>query len=190
MNIRWNAFERRFEAEFSSDFNGDLSAVKTAGFRTDGPPVWVWHTQKIAALNKLREKKPSSGLTITPEALEIYKPLALQEEQNQVVKKQLADFKKKANKERKAQAQEAASGTVLAGLTDEKWWIGAEDLPPLPPYVSSHQPTSEWLAAYTGLRCIYCTQPVLPFERQQPPICLWCEKTIIDKDFPEAQNNA
>lgn len=170
MNIRYNTFERRFEAEFSQDFNGDLAAIKAAGFRTDGPPAWIWHTQKIAVLNKLRENKPASGLTITPEALEVYKPLALQEEQNQAVKKQLAEVKKKVKKERKK--QDAASDSPLTGLTDEKWWIDAEDLPPSSTtYISSFV-----VPPPPDLSCSLCQQPVYPYEYPEIPMCLWCAK--------------
>lgn len=172
MNIRWNADERRFEAEFSSDFNGDLSALKTAGFRTDGPPTWVWHTQKIAVLNKLRENRPASGLTITPEALEIYKPLALQEEKNAIVRKELAKAKKEAKKERNQNEQEAAGQNVFAGLTEEKWWIGAEDLPPWVPLTHA----SVIISDDSNPKCIHCKQPVAFYEKQDPPTCLWCEK--------------
>lgn len=172
MNIRWNADERRFEAEFSSDFNGDLSALKTVGFGTDGPPTWVWHTHKIAVLNKLRENRPASGLTITPEALEIYKPLALQEEKNSAVRKELAKAKKEAKKERKQNEQEAVGQVTFAGLTEEKWWLDASDLSPLPPF----KPTYTIPPAPAGPLCVVCNQIVYFYEKQDPPTCLWCEK--------------
>lgn len=176
MNLRWDTVERVFIAEFSQDFSGDLAAVKAAGFRPLGvPPPWIWHAPVpgIKALNRLRENRPASGLTITPEALAVYQPMAELDKQNAIVKAQLNEIKKKQKKEQKLKAQEAATTQVPEG----KMWIGPEDLPPMPPFVSSHvisTPTPTLL-------CHTCSQPVYFYELQNPPTCLWCE-IMLDKD--------
>ncbi len=170
MNIRYNAAFRRYEAEFTSDFNGDLSAVKNAGFKTDGPPAWVWYTAKIPVLNKLREHKPVSGLTITPDALEVYKVQAEQEARKAELKKQFSVLEKKAKKERKDKEQEAATSTLF-NIPEGQIWIGPEDLPPKPPFVSE-LPVP---VPHKGPWCHVCGQPVYLYELQEPPTCLWCE---------------
>ena len=175
MNVRWDTAENIFIAEFSSDFTGDLDAVKAAGFRTFGPPAWIWYAPPpgILALNRLREKRPASGLTITPEALEVYKPLAAIEEQNASTRKQLAEVKKKLKKERKE--SETVTGTPLDGLTEEKWWIGAEDLPPWSEIAPKAVPEAIW----EGPRCVICQQPVYSYEYPEIPACLWCNKISV-----------
>lgn len=172
MNIRWDTAESIFVAEFSSDFAGDLDAVKVAGFRTFGPPAWVWYAPSpgILALNRLRANRPASGLTITPEALEIYKPLVVIEEQNAATRKQLAEAKKQVKKERKESEQEATEAS-FTGFSEEKWWVGVEDLPPWVPVAAE----AIVKAAAQGSQCVICEQPVYFYESQDPPTCLWCE---------------
>jgi hypothetical protein len=166
MNIRWDTIDRIFIAEFSSDFHGDLSAVKAAGFRTDGPPLWRWYAPSpgIKALNRLRANRPFSGLTISPEALGVYTPLAIQEEKNDVVKKQLAKFKKAQKKEVKKQELQSSPT-----LTESKIWIGYEDLPAAIAYKPSFV-----IPPPPDLKCGSCGQPVYFYEL--PALCLWCEK--------------
>lgn len=198
MNIRWNATERRFEAEFSSDFQGDLAAVKTAKFRTTGPPDWLWCAEKIPAIIKLRENRPASGLTITPEALEIYTQMAALYEANEAVKKQLADARKAQKKiqkdldsadDRAARLLSHAEGVLSpesqAFIAWHEAW-GAGTLPP--------KPVSTWVCPIviirvdTGVRCMDCGDQVEFYECQDPPLCLWCEK-MRDEElarlFPE-----
>lgn len=171
MNIRYNASLRRFEAEFSTDFNGDLSAVKISGFKPDtSSGAWVWWTAKAAVLNKIRENKPASGLTITNEAYDAYVPLAEQETRNAEVKKQAAAINKAAKKERKNKELEAAT-TSLFAIPEGKIWIGPDDLPPKPPFVSTIAP----IPPFVGPVCVFCAGPVYFYELQNPPTCLWCE---------------
>lgn len=176
MNIVWNSVERVFVAEFSSDFAGDLDAIKAAGFKPLGvPPPWIWHAPSpgIKALNRLREKRPASGLTISPEALAVYTPLNELEVKNQEVRTQLAIAKKAQKKEQKKKASEEPD-PYWAKLTEEKWWIGAEDLPP---WVSALIPkirpilTSEQICEGCGIG------PLSPLD--YPTLCLWCSKTNI-----------
>lgn len=169
MNLRYNA--GRFEVEFSADFQGDLSAVKAAGFKTDGPPSWVWWTTKVPVLQKLRENRPASGLTITPEGLEIYKQLEEAFSKNAAVK---AEAAKVIKAQKKAREEERHYTPVV--IPEGKIWIGPEDLPPTPPFVSS-----TIIPPSPSLRCITCKDPVYKeFELAEPPICLWCEKTLFD----------
>lgn len=170
MNINWHPIERVFFAEFSADFAGDLEAVKAAGFKPLGvPPPWIWHAPSpgIKALTKLRGSRPASGLTISPEALAIYQPLAEQEEKNEVVRKQVAELKKQKKKEKKQRAQETGNCQIPEG----KIWIEAEDLPPTPPFVSIFIPPPT-----PDLLCFVCQQPVYFYEYPDIPMCLWCAK--------------
>jgi hypothetical protein len=170
VNIRYNLVERRFEVDFSTDFAGDLGAVKNAKWHTTGPPDWVWYAPGIKALNRLREKRPASGLTITPEALAIYTPLAAQEAKNDAIRKQLAEARKKAKKEQK---QDDANESKCLG----------DDFPLDGNWEKSDPPPQQYVCSYKGvissppdLKCIYCKQPVYWYEQESPPVCFWCEK--------------
>lgn len=158
MNLVWNKSIRRFEAQFT-DFAGDLAAVKAAGFKTDGPPSWVWWTHKVAVLNKLRKNKPSSGLLITDEALSEYTPLAEMEAKNEETKKLLKKAKGEAVKLR-------APSWIPAGKDS----LGPEDLPP---YDSSRSSFVRPIPPPT--RCLLCGDPTYPIYEQEN-LCLWCEK--------------
>ncbi len=181
MNLRYNQTLRRFEAEFSTDFAGDLAAVKTAGFRTDGPPVWAWWTDKIKALNALREHRPESGLSINQDALEVYETLTKMAEKNAEVKKQFAETRKKVKKEQVQQEQEEETLKIFA-IPEGKMWIGPEDFPYKSPFISEIVP----IPSPPSLRCSNCGEPVYFYEQQDPPLCLWCEiknsKKVLDKE--------
>lgn len=170
MNLRWNSELSRFEAEFSTDFHGDLAAVKAAGFKTEGAPQWVWYTFKAGPLGKLREARPSSGLTISPEAREQFTSLWAIEKKNAEIKAQFAEHSKALKKNLKTQKQDATATKI-----PEKGYIDASDLPPAEaaytPYVPPPPPTT---------KCIVCSCPVYFYERQDPPTCLFCEKIVLD----------
>lgn len=174
MNLNWNGTYNRFEAEFSADFQGDLAAVKAAGFKTEGPPGWVWHSYKAEPLTKLRENRPQSGLTITPEAREQFTALVTVEAKNAEMKAQLAAHNKELKKKLKIEEQEGKAFIIPA-----KGYIDASDLSPCEikytPYVR---------LPWTGPLCSICSAPLLPFELHDPNICMYCEKTVID-DFTE-----
>lgn len=167
MNIRWNSEQGRFEAEFSKDFNNDLDRVKTAKFKTDGQPNWVWWTKSVQNLNKLRQNKPPSGLTITPEAFEVYKTLQAQYETNQQVKKEFKQANKKAIQARQP-----------SWLPAGKEYLTKEDLPPMPPFVP---PVGTTPMAVPDLKCIECGSPVYFYEFPEIPMCLWCDKIALEK---------
>ncbi len=177
MNIRWDAAMKEFVAEFSSDFAGDLAAVKAAGFHTDGPPEWRWFAPApgIKALNRLRAKRPASGLTISIEALEIYKPLQEIEEKNLEVRARLADAKKAQKKEAKLKAREIPEVILPEG----RWWtIGPEDLPSKPSFISSN-PVVPFLGEVK--LCEGCGDRLYFYD--YPDICLWCSKNNILEDI-------
>jgi hypothetical protein len=177
MNLIYNPTARRFEAVFEGNFQDDLAAVKGAGFKPDtSTGSWVWHTNKIPNLNRLREKKPASGLTIDVAALDVYKQQADAWSQQEIVRKQLADFRKKAKKAFKV-AQETAATPHAEG-----------DCPmdgSLPPCIfegKELKPTEYTKfvpPVHEGPFCINCKQPVYFYEIQKPfAICIWCEKSL------------
>jgi hypothetical protein len=171
VNIRWNSALSRFEAEFSSDFSGDLAAVKEAKFHTDGAPGWVWYAPPpgVKALNRLRAKRPASGLTITSEAREQYAPLAAQEAKNEEIK---AAAKKAEKEQKKSRPQKS--------WVPEKGYLDASDFPPstyVNPYVRPPQDS-------TAPRCIICEGLLELFlyadNESRPVACLWCSKLVLD----------
>ena len=151
MNIRWSAAAQRFECEFQ-EFAGDLAAVKAAKFKTDGPPGWCWWTQSIKALNAIRKDRPASGLTITPEALAVYTPLAEQEAKNSEVRTQLAIAKKVLKKSLVKQELETHP-TLPEGVA----WIGKEHLPSVAPWIPEPRLPPP---PPPDLLCVICAQPV------------------------------
>jgi predicted type IV restriction endonuclease len=168
MRIIWN--NDRFEAEFS-EFKTDLESVKSAGFRTDGPPQWTWHTTRVQCLNYLRKNRPQSGLIITEVALQKFNKLNEAAEQKAALKKQFKDANKKAKKESK---DPTVSGLTELVIPEGKIWISVEDLPPGKPFewgfVRPNPPED---------RCMICEEPIYMYEHL---VCLWCEK--------ESENNA
>lgn len=170
MNIAWSQSERVFIAEFSSDFAGDLEAVKEAGFRTFGPPSWVWYAPApgIKALERLRAKKPNSGLTISPEAFAVYKPLAEQEARNAEIRKAAAELNKANKKEKKKKEQ---TETAAELMPEDKMFITAADLPPMPPSKNPYTPPLP-----PAERCQSCQSPLYFYESKD--LCLWCEKSL------------
>lgn len=175
MNLRYNRSLGRFEAEFQ-DFQGDLAAVKAAGFKPDtSSGAWVWHAAKIPVIEKLRANKPPSGLTITPEGLLVYNELKENFDRNALIKAEAAKIekaRKKAAKEK--QKEEVASETF--NFPEGKIFIDKEDLPYKEPFVPNFVRPEP-----PALRCITCQVPVyVEFELSDPPICIWCEKTLFD----------
>jgi hypothetical protein len=159
MNIRWNSLLSRFEAEFTPDFQGDLLAVKAAGFKADtSSGSWVWWTAKVKVLQKL---KPASGRTMTEQAFAIYEPMAKIEEQNAATRKQFAAV------------QKAAKKIPAPETPNDKMWIGPEDLPPAPPY----KPAAIVCTAVPTGTCAGCGDPTYLYEL--PEACLWCEKNLV-----------
>jgi len=165
MNLRYA--NSRFEAEFSQDFQGDLAAVKNAGFKYDSSTGYpVWHTIKMPVLLKLRENRPASGITINPDAQEIFKLWLGAHEKNAEIKAAARQL----DKERKKAAKDAAKEDEAIDCFGDKESIGPEDLPPMPERESAFKrpdPPKE--------RCMICDDPLYFYEL--PDICIWCEKT-------------
>lgn len=170
MNIRWNITEKRFEAEFV-DFQGDLATVKAAGFKTSGPPEWLWFTTNVVVLNKLRKNRPASDLEIYPEALAIYNTLNEQFEQTKKIKKELARQRLLARQQKISQPEPVLDETGEIDWSKTKWWIGKEDLPAPPEFKFSVAITPP-----PDLKCRDCGSPVYDFEYPEIPQCLWCNK--------------
>jgi hypothetical protein len=169
MNLRWNGTLRCFEAEFSSDFQGDLAAVKAAGFKTDGPPQWVWYTAKAGPLNKLREARPASGLTINPDAKQQFAVLYEVELSNAKVKAELATHTKVLKKKLRVEEEQVTHAVHIP----PKGYIDATDLPPYTPPAS----TLPKPIPLVGPACIICGDILAFYEKLA---CLWCSKIVLD----------
>ena len=89
MNIRWNPDLCRFEAELH-DFKDEQPRLKAAGWKTDGPPAWVWYSVKSEPLTKLRTNRPAV-LTISSEARTEYTRLKEVADCNAATKALLAE---------------------------------------------------------------------------------------------------
>jgi hypothetical protein len=175
MNICYNSMLGRFEAEFH-EFQGDLASVKAAGFKTDGAPAWVWWTNKVPVIRKLRENRPASGLTITPDARAMWDVLDEAFTKNSALKDEAKKLHTGQKKERKKKEQEAKT-YITFHVPEGKIWVEKEDLPYKEPWVSNAAPP----APPPDLKCITCKSPVyIEFELADPPICIWCEKTLFD----------
>lgn len=183
MNFRWNADYRRFEVEFQN-FTLEQPLIKAAGFKTDGPPAWVWYSYKSEPLTKLREtflKAPNadvnrpSNLTISPEARTEYAALKVVEDRNAATKAQFAEQKKVLKKKLKEDKQDAAQPGMymdeelgfMCVLVEPKAVIRlSEYVPPPPPNIT----------------CFICSVPVYSYEygEGQKPSCMWCQKEVLD----------
>lgn len=156
-----------FEARFSQDFQGDLDAVKAAGFRTTGPPAWTWYAPppSIPALNRLRKNRPASGIAINAETFAKYKELAEQFEKNEEIKKAA----KKLAKEQKAKVKDEQYTPGEDGdLFDADGNFRPHNLPPMPKSENSFVRPE-----HPGPWCQFCGDSLYFYEL--PDICLWCE---------------
>lgn len=157
----------RFEARFS-DFQGDLDAVKAAGFKPDtSSGAWVWHTTKIPVLEKLRKNRPVSGIAIDPETFAKYQELSEQFKINDDIKKAAKEFER----EQKAKAKEAeyTPGAEEDDLFDADGNLKPHNLPPIPENPNRFKPP-----VHPGPWCQFCGDPIYFYEL--PDICIWCEK--------------
>lgn len=164
MRIIWH--EEKFQAEFTQGdlWRDDMEAAKAAGFKTSGPPAWLWTTSKISVLNKLRKNRPKSGLTLTEVALEKFKFRDAQETKKAELKKAFQAAKKI---DRKASTDPRISGLVTMKVP-AKGYITAADLPPYTPTYTKYIPPPP----PTDL-CLICDEPIYFYEHL---VCLWCEK--------------
>lgn len=175
MHLKWNQFERRFEAELGSGgFKADLEAVKEAGFKTSGAPDWVWFSLKAMPLKWLRENRPPV-LTIDASARAEYERLLPVEENNAKLKAELQVHKKAL---KKTLDREKRQSDLVTLVIPEKGYIGPEDLPPIPPSEKVYIPPPP-----PSVLCFVCKSPVYPYEYAEGtmnPACLWCQKKVLD----------
>lgn len=159
MRIIWN--NDRFETTVSYEYRDDAALLRKVGFRTDGPPNWTWHTQKAAALNKLRKLEPKSGIEITELALEKYKFLNENEARNLEVKKQ---FKK---------LQQSLGQFRFDEYFDQELQVTCFVVkPPDKAFVWDYHPP-----APPTVLCLGCDSPMyFPFDDKA--YCVWCEITL------------
>jgi hypothetical protein len=175
MRIIWDDQDNRFLAELTpgEQWREDMEAAKAAGFRTTGPPAWQWYAGTVETLENIRKNPPKSGLTITEQALEKYKPLLEKFKQKQELRKQF----KQAQKTAKKQSKDPGVSGLTELVIPEKGYIDASDLPP---YVSKWVPP---VFQIPDIFCIVCEAPLyLPFP-DYSDICIWCEKIKLDRNL-------
>lgn len=189
MRIIWNENEKRFEAQFSTgqQWENDKAAAMDAGFKTTGPPAWIWYVYKSAALAKLREHRPNSGLTITKEALDAFDHL-------QVVERRDAELKKFAKEQNKLQKKEQEREKIAAQREDgeevspeyegrryhpvPEYWEGKHEITraDLPADVMArldkHESVPQRRAEPIG-KCMICGDNL--YYPDELPKCMWCE---------------
>lgn len=208
MRIVWNSIERSFDCEFAGgdQWKVDQEAAKAAGFKTEGAAGgWVWYTQKITVLLKL--KTLVQDISITPEALEQFKELKRLADVNaEILKKfetekalargELTPDQKAANKaDREVKRAEKEQKRIAAGKPPKEKHAprarGGDiksytpDLSRLHELVGLHKyipPTPP------DLKCIYCQDPVYFYEFTDVPRCLWCSK-INEKSIDNVNTN-
>lgn len=195
MRIIWNQKEGSFDLEFDkNNWASDLEYAKAAKFKTTGPPDWTWYAVKTTPLSCLRENRPPSGLIITEEALAKYNEKKAEEDKTAAIVKEFKDTKarlegkptedEKAEKRKKQEEARIASGKpkkVKQARGGSARSPRDESTPrvdtPIFKYVPPPPPET---------KCIYCLFPVYSYEKLEPlPVCLWCEKTIADKQSGE-----
>lgn len=203
MRITWNQNESRFEAQFGTgnEWQRDQTAASSAGFHSDGPPQWIWHTHKASSLTKLKESRTSiSALSITPEALASYNRLHAIEQRNDELKAWAKEQKKKLAKEEEREKIEKQREEIGEECEPEyearhyreipEYWKGKNEITraDLPADVLArfvqHEPIPQRRAEPTGI-CVICAGLVYFFEKQDPPTCLWCEGKGEDQFFEE-----
>lgn len=175
MNLRWNTDLRRFEVEFH-DFASEQPLVKAVGFKTDGPPAWVWYSYKSEPLTKLRENKPSV-LTISADARSEYNRLHVVEQRNAEIKAQMQTATKELKKKLKTEKQDAAKPDEYL---DPETGIICQKIAPKPPIrVESlanlkKDPPAE--------KCVICGDGLYDYEYplSGPKACFWCQKVVLD----------
>lgn len=163
MRIVWSEQENYFQAEIppGENWRDDMELVRSVGFRTSGPPMWPWFTTKYAPLEKLRDQKPKSGLTITELALQKYKFLKEQADQKDAIKDQFKKAVRDAEERAPSkwpQYKDPETGITcfVVEPTDESFvW---KYIPPPPP----------------NKLCLGCDGPMyFPFDDRA--YCMYCE---------------
>jgi hypothetical protein len=173
LNLNWNPDQHRFEVQFQ-DFASEQPRVKKAGFKTDGPPSWVWYSLKAEPLTKLRADRPAT-LTISAEARTEYTRLKEMEDRNAATKALLAKHAKELKKKLKGDKQDAMKPDeyfdeglqcICLKVEPKPYHSNNPFIPPPPPETT----------------CFICGSPVYYYEygEAQKPACLYCQKEVLD----------
>jgi hypothetical protein len=171
MRIIWCDQLKEFQAELSPglEWQKEQQTAKSSGFKSTGPPDWIWRTAKASVLTKLRNSRVEAGLTtltVTPDARAEYDKLLIVEAANASVLKQLKDAKKTQKKDL---AESGADGSGFQYDSDGWAIVDRGDLPiwTIAKYKVSAFPTE---------RCTVCQTPVYHYEQHDPvAVCLECE---------------
>lgn len=159
--------EFRAELQPGTAWSTEQTAVKQAGFKSSGPPDWIWWTKKASVVTKLRDSRVSLGLTtltVTPDARLEYDKLVQTEAANSEVLRQLKEAKKAQKKDAADQSggtgfQYDAEGWAIIDKGDSPVWTA----------------TKYNISAFPTERCTVCQTPVYHYEKRDPAVCLECE---------------
>lgn len=156
MKITWNPDFKQFETHArTTSLSLDVDILKSAGWKTEGPPEWRWIAFRSGPLIKLKKAIPV-GITATPDVLANFNRLKEQDEKNAVVKKAL--------KEAKAEQKEVGPEIDWDSIKPGKSELVVKYTPPKP---------TEF--------CSVCHEPVYFYECHEPVLlCLDCE---FSEDF-------
>jgi hypothetical protein len=154
MRIIWNEVAGWFQLELQIP---EVPIAKQAGFKTFGPPQWVWKTQKASVLNKLRKLNPASGIDITELALQKYNLLNQQETEKKNLKKKFDKESKAARLPKQDEYFDAELGFICVKVEPALEPFTWSFIPPKPPETS----------------CFNCGNPTYFLEL--PDLCIYCE---------------
>jgi len=169
MRIVWDE-ANHFQAELTSGdlWSDDKNALQVAGFRTSGPPDWIWSTSKSANLNKLKKLSPKSGIILTELALSKYQAQEKHAAEKAALKKQYKKLRTEADRDLKQPKYKTAVDPDL-GFT----YLVVEPKPS----------NFVWTPPKRNLPdgfCIVCGVGL--YAPDYPDICLWCSKTFAVGD--------
>jgi hypothetical protein len=208
MRIVWNANEKYFEAQFSQGDpgQGDKNLASWAGFQTDGPPAWIWHSAKAASLTKL---KLSASVLPTPVAISITKPALDAYNRLRTIEERDAELRKFAKDQKKLQRKEQERTKIAAQHEDveiepeyepthyreiPKYWAGKtsisrNDLPAdaLARLVRHESFIHQELWAKPIGACTICGDNL--YFPEEPPMCFWCDGQGKEKFFENLLDN-
>jgi hypothetical protein len=199
MRILWNENEKQFEAQLTKGemWQADQAAASDAGFRTAGPPAWIWRATRAAVLDKLKTNRPASGLTITKEALDAYNRLRAIEDRDAELKKFAKEQKKLQKKEQEHRQieSEREPGDEVEPEYEVRhyrkvpeYWKGKHEITraDLPADVMARldqrQPIPVRKAEPIG-KCKVCGEAT--YDPEESDFCLWCsgrgEEQFLDE---------
>lgn len=200
MRIVWNKNEQQFEAQLAQGdaWRNEQAIASGAGFKTDGPPAWVWRTRKAAVVTKLKESRSSlSALSITYEALDAYNRLLAIEQKNAELKAWAKEQKKKLERDEERKQLDALHGDNSEAVEPEyepshyyttpEYWkdkteITRTDLPAdFLARFDKHELIPQRRATSIG-NCPICGDVMY---YPEGPTCLWCDGKGEEKFLEE-----